>query len=221
MNPTQSPETRTREPRLSLRTLATELERLPPPPCADDYRPVRGPLEEAFLRDDTRAPWTWLAGILYDRGHFSSLSDGEHPLRRWLRPAYRAGWAQRVEAPDVAAMILRNSTVLYLMWHWPDFDASRRYAVAMKTPHLQRLTTTQETVSAALGPPRSSPRVDLLHARATASERFRFSPRWQTEATPAAHAAQIVFEAFWLGLIQGCLRRPTPLLGAVLIEYLH
>jgi hypothetical protein len=219
MSATQVPEPATWAPRISMETLAAELPLLAP--SSYDRPAVPADLDQDFLRDDDRAPWCRLARVLYDSVHFSKLAEGEHALRRWLRPAYTAGWAQRVEAPDVAAMILRNSTTLYLMWPWTDFNSTARYVVAMKIRHLHRLTTLQETVSAALGPPRSRPRVDALFTRATASERFRFSPQWQKDATPSAHAAQIVFEAFWLGLVQGCLRGPSPLLGAVLIEYLR
>jgi hypothetical protein len=120
----------------------------------------------------------------------------------------------------MAAMILRNSNAVYRMWPWTDFNEMPRYVIAMKLRHRQRLIKVRETVTAALGKARSRPSIDLLLAHATASARFRYSPAWQKEASSAEYAAQLVFEVFWLGLIQGCLRRPSPLFGAVLIEYL-
>jgi hypothetical protein len=205
-------------PRLSHETLLGELRRLPP--NGEDRHSLPRVLGSEYLREGSRAPWMWLASILQDRGYFAHLAEGKHALKNWLRPAFIAGWSQRDEAPEWVKLTLHNHGVCFTMSPWPDLDPWRRYASSRHGTHGQRLQRVESAVAAALGPPRARPPVDALAATAIAAERCRFPPGWQETATAEAHAAQIVFETFWLGLIQGSLSRPKPLFHAVFVEYL-
>jgi hypothetical protein len=203
---------------LSYAALARELRRLPP--TGEDRGSLPRVLSEEYLREGRRAPWLWLSNILEDRGYFAHLAEGKHPVRLWLRPAHTAGWSQRDEAPDWLRLTLHNHGVSFTMNPWADLNFNRRIAMWRHGTHGRRLDNIEEAAAAALGPPRAKPSVRVLYATALASERARFAPDWHEKASAEAHAAQIVFEVFWLGLIQGSRRGPNPLLHAVRVEYL-
>jgi hypothetical protein len=188
------------------------------PPNADDPPYLARYLHDDYLASGTRAPWLWLTAILQDRGHVSALTEGSHPLREWLLPAYTAGWTQRAEAPGWVKRILLNRCVGLMMWPWKDFNPASRYGNARYVSHVTRIKVIEAAAESALGPPRSSPPLGRLAAAAVAAERFRFHPEWHEKASRPAHAAQIVFEAFWLGLIQGSRRRPNAIVAAALME---
>lgn len=202
--------------RLSWAQLVRELSDLPP--NADDPAYLGRYLHDEYLSSAARAPWLWLTAILHDRGHVSALTEGSLPLRQWLLPAYSAGWTQHAEAPEWVKRILLNRRVCVMMWPWRNFDPTSRYGNARYVNHAMRIKSIESAAEIALGPPRSSPPLRRLAAVAVAAERFRFYPEWHEKASWHAHAAQIIFEAFWLGLIQGSRRRPNPIVASALME---
>ena len=201
---------------LSWEQLIRELSDRPPNP--DDPPYLGRYLHDDYLSGSARAPWLWLTAILQDRGHVSALTDGAHPLRQWLVPAYSAGWTQHSEAPGWVKRILLNRRVCFMMWPWKNFDPASRYGNARYVTYVTRIKMIEAAAESALGHPRSSPSLGRLAAAAVAAERFRFYPEWHERASGPAHAAQIVFEAFWLGLMQGSRRRPNPIVAAALME---